>query len=274
MHDLLIRGGLVVDGTGLPGRPADVAVSGGKVTAIGRLAGEAAHRVIDADGLVVAPGIVDAHTHYDPQLTWDPLCDTSALHGVTTVAAGNCGFSVAPCRPDDHEYVAQLFARVEGMELSALSHVGWNFATFGEYLASRSGTLGVNLGMYVGHSAIRRWLLGDEAYERAATEDEIAAMAGGRCRAGSLRWTRCGRSPMRSGAADGDPSRTHPAARSRASTRMTVLFLRNWPPAAECPSSPKGSAGVQKWTRRAKRGNSPARFWTDLPSAARPSSRC
>ncbi len=177
MHDLLIRGGLVVDGTGLPGRPADVAVNGGKVTAIGRLAGEAAQRVIDADGLVVAPGIVDAHTHYDPQITWDPLCDTSALHGVTTVAAGNCGFSVAPCRMDDHDYLAQLFARVEGMELRALSQVDWNFSTFGEFLASRPGTLGINLGMYVGHSAIRRWLLGEEAYERAASADEIAAMA-------------------------------------------------------------------------------------------------
>jgi N-acyl-D-amino-acid deacylase len=178
MHDLLIRAGLVVDGSGLPGRPADVAVNDGKVTAIGRLSGEAAQRVIDADGLVVAPGIVDAHTHYDPQITWDPLCDTSALHGVTTVAAGNCGFSVAPCRGDDHDYLAQLFARVEGMELRALSQVGWNFSTFGEFLATRPGTLGINLGMYVGHSAIRRWLLGDEAYERAAGDDEIAAMAG------------------------------------------------------------------------------------------------
>ena len=177
MFDLLIRGGLVVDGTGLPGRPADVAVTDGRVTAIGRFAGAAAQQTIDADGLVVAPGIVDAHTHYDPQITWDPLCDTSALHGVTTVAAGNCGFSVAPCRPDDHGYLAQLFARVEGMELGALDHVGWNFATFAEYLATRPGTLGVNLGMYIGHSAIRRWVLGDEAYERTATEVEVEKLA-------------------------------------------------------------------------------------------------
>lgn len=177
MFDLLIRGGLVVDGTGLAGRPADVAVTGGRVTAIGRFPGAAARQTIDADGLVVAPGIVDAHTHYDPQITWDPLCDTSALHGVTTVAAGNCGFSVAPCRPGDHAYLAQLFARVEGMELGALEHVGWNFATFGEYLATRPGTLGINLGMYVGHSAIRRWVLGDEAYERAATAAEVQQLA-------------------------------------------------------------------------------------------------
>jgi N-acyl-D-aspartate/D-glutamate deacylase len=177
MHDLLIRGGLVVDGTGLPGRPADVAISDGVVTAIGRMGGEAARETIDADGLIVAPGIVDAHTHYDPQITWDPLCDTSALHGVTTVAAGNCGFSVAPCREDDHAYLAQVFARVEGMEIAALDHIDWKFATFGEFLSSRRGKLGLNLGMYVGHSAVRRWVLGDEAHQRAATEDEVKQMA-------------------------------------------------------------------------------------------------
>ncbi|HEV7720517.1 MAG TPA: amidohydrolase family protein [Iamia sp.] len=176
MHDLLIRGGLLVDGTGVPGRIADVAVKDGRVVAIGRLAGEAAVRTIEADGLVVAPGIVDAHTHYDPQITWDGLCDTSSLHGVTTVAAGNCGFGVAPCRQDDHEYLGQLFARVEGMDLAALEQIPWEFETFGEFLATRTGRLGVNLGMYVGHSAIRRWVMGDASYERAATEDELAAM--------------------------------------------------------------------------------------------------
>jgi N-acyl-D-amino-acid deacylase len=177
MFDLLIRGGFVVDGTGLPGRPADIGVTGGRITSIGRFPGAAAKQTIDATGLVVAPGIVDAHTHYDPQITWDPLCDTSALHGVTTVAAGNCGFSVAPCRPDDHPYLAQMFARVEGMEPRALDHIQWNFATFGEYLATRPGTLGINLGMYIGHSAIRRWLLGDEAFERASTEAEVQQLA-------------------------------------------------------------------------------------------------
>jgi N-acyl-D-amino-acid deacylase len=177
MHDLVIRGGLVVDGTGLPGKLADVAVDGGQVTQIGRLEVSAATRTIDAEGMVVAPGIVDVHTHYDPQITWDPLCDTSALHGVTTVAAGNCGFSVAPCRPDDHAYVKQVFARVEGMDQTALDHIDWNFATFEEFLATRRGRLGINLGMYVGHSAIRRWVMGDAAYEREATGDEIVTMA-------------------------------------------------------------------------------------------------
>lgn len=173
-HDLLIRGGLVVDGTGLPGKTADIGITDGRITAIGRLAGEAADEVIFADGLVVAPGIVDIHTHYDPQLTWDPLCDTSALHGVTTVAAGNCGFSIAPCRADDHEYVAQMFARVEGMDPVALDRVPWTFSTFDEYLASLDGHIGMNVGMYVGHSALRRWVMGDASFERPSTELELA----------------------------------------------------------------------------------------------------
>jgi N-acyl-D-amino-acid deacylase len=177
MFDLLIRGGLVVDGTGLPGRPADIGVTNGVITAIGRFPGAAAKQTIDATGLVVAPGIVDAHTHYDPQITWDPLCDTSALHGVTTVAAGNCGFSVAPTRPEDRPYLAQMFARVEGMELGALDNIDWNFETFGEFLATRPGRLGINLGMYLGHSAIRRWLLGDESFERASTPAEVQKLA-------------------------------------------------------------------------------------------------
>jgi N-acyl-D-aspartate/D-glutamate deacylase len=172
-HDLLIRGGLVVDGTGLPGRTADVGITDGRVTAIGRLAGEAAHEVLFADGLVVAPGIVDIHTHYDPQLTWDPLCDTSALHGVTTIAAGNCGFSIAPSRTDDHDYVAQMFTRVEGMDPEALARIPWGFASFGEYLGSLDGRIGLNVGMYAGHSALRRWVMGDAAFERPSTEVEV-----------------------------------------------------------------------------------------------------
>ncbi|MCU1357738.1 MAG: amidohydrolase [Acidimicrobiales bacterium] len=176
MHDLLINGGLVVDGTGVPGRIADVAIADGKVVGIGRHRGERAQRRIDADGLVVAPGIVDAHTHYDPQVTWDGLCDTSSLHGVTTVAAGNCGFGVAPCHGDDHEYLGQLFARVEGMDLAALDQIAWGFETFPEFLATREGRLGLNFGMYIGHSAIRRWVMGDASFEREAKEDEVAAM--------------------------------------------------------------------------------------------------
>ena len=176
MYDIVIRNGLLIDGTGTPGVISDIAIEDGRIAAIGNLDGAEASRTIDATGMVVAPGIVDAHTHYDPQLTWDPLCDTAALHGVTTLAAGNCGFSIAPCRSDDHEYIAQMFARVEGMDLGSLAHIEWGFETFEEFLATRAGRLGVNLGMYVGHSALRRWVMGDAAFERPATDDELAAI--------------------------------------------------------------------------------------------------
>src|SRR2546423_13289838 len=125
MLDLVVSDGLVVDGTGVPGRYTDVGVEDGRIVTTGRLRGVQAKRTIDASGLVVAPGIIDPHTHYDPQLTWDPVCDTSVLHGVTTVLAGNCGFSIAPCRPNDHDYLAQMFARVEGMDLAAFAHIPW-----------------------------------------------------------------------------------------------------------------------------------------------------
>ena len=192
MLDLIIRNGLVVDGTGLAGRHADVGVAGGRISAIGRLAGEQAARTIDATGMIVAPGIVDVHTHYDPQVTWDPVCDTSGLHGVTTVVAGNCGFSVAPCRAEDHAYLAQVFARVEGMDLSALGHVDWRFESFPEYLAALDGRLGLNFGMYVGHSALRRYVMGDACYERASNDaerDQIVALTEEAMRAGAMGWS-------------------------------------------------------------------------------------
>ena len=145
----------------------------GRITAIGRLAGEAATRVIDATGLVVAPGIVDAHTHYDPQITFDPCATPPRSTASPPWPPATAASPSRRCRADDHDYVAQVFARVEGMDPAALANVGWGFETFEEFLATRPGTLGVNLGMYVGHSAVRRWVMGDAAYERAATDDEI-----------------------------------------------------------------------------------------------------
>jgi N-acyl-D-aspartate/D-glutamate deacylase len=176
MYDLIVRGGTVVDGSGLAPRRADVAVRDQRIVAVGRLRGEQATREIDADGLIVSPGIVDVHTHYDPQITWDASCDTSVRHGVTTVVAGNCGFSIAPCHRDDHAYLAQMFARVEGMALEAFDHVRWDFETFPEFLRSREGQLGVNFGCYVGHSAVCRYVMGDASFEREASDDEIASM--------------------------------------------------------------------------------------------------
>ncbi|HEV3226302.1 MAG TPA: amidohydrolase family protein [Acidimicrobiales bacterium] len=176
-YDLVIRNGVVVDGTGLPRRRADVAITGGRVAEIGFVDGRGT-RELEADGRVVAPGIVDPHTHYDPQLTFEPYATSSCFHGVTTVVAGNCGFSVAPLRPGDADWLIQLFARVEGMDASALKGIPFDgFETFPEYLDSVDGKLGVNAAFYVGHCAVRRYVMGDACQEREATDAEIDDMA-------------------------------------------------------------------------------------------------
>jgi len=133
-YDLIVRGGYVVDGTGLPRRRVDVGVVDGRVAALARLDGADARETIDADGMIVAPGIVDVHTHYDPQITFDPYATVSCFHGVTTVVAGNCGFSVAPCKPEDRDFLSGIFARVENMDPIALSAITWDeFVTFPEW---------------------------------------------------------------------------------------------------------------------------------------------
>ena len=175
-YDLAIMGGIVVDGTGLARRRGDIAVKDGRVAKVGFVNPDDADSVIDADGLHVAPGIVDAHTHYDPQLTFEPHATSSCYHGVTTVLAGNCGFSVAPNRPDQRDYLARMFAKVEGMSPVALSAVKWDFESFPEYLERRTGTIGVNMASYIGHSAVRRTVMGEAGSEREATEAEIEQM--------------------------------------------------------------------------------------------------
>ena len=176
-YDLIIRGGFVVDGTGLPRRRVDVGIRGGKVATLAHLDGKTATEEIDATDLIVAPGIVDAHTHYDPQITFDPYATMSCYHGVTTVLAGNCGFSVAPVKPQDRDFLQGIFAAVENMDPIALSAVRWDEAqTFPEFVASRQGRLGINFATYIGHSNLRRWVMGEDATERAATPEEIDAM--------------------------------------------------------------------------------------------------
>ena len=176
--DLIVRGGMVVDGTGLPRRRVDVGVRDGRVAALGRLDGAQAGEEIDAAGQIVAPGIVDIHTHYDPQITFDPYATMSCYHGVTTVVAGNCGFSAAPVKPEDRTFLSGIFAQVENMDPVALSAVTWKeWVTFPEYLESRKGKLGVNFACYVGHSNLRRWVMGEAATTRPATDDEVAAMS-------------------------------------------------------------------------------------------------
>ena len=180
MLDLRIAGGTVIDGTGSPGRVADVGVRDGHIVAIGDEATKAAgkaDKTIDADGLVVSPGFVDIHTHFDAQVFWDTTLSPSPLHGVTTVIGGNCGFTIAPLEPEHGDYLMRMLARVEGMPLASLQQgVPWNWRTFGEYLDAIDGTLMPNAGFLVGHSALRRIAMGERSVGEAATDDDLAAM--------------------------------------------------------------------------------------------------
>ncbi len=175
--DLLIRGGRVVDGTGAPARAADVGMRAGRVVAVDEQLDGGATRELDADGLLVTPGFVDVHTHYDAQLHWDPTASPASWHGVTTLLTGNCGFTFAPCRPEDLEWLLLMLSRVEGMSADALAKgVDFPGGTLGDFLDNLEGRVGVNVGANVGHCALRRHVLGDEASVRTATDDEVAAM--------------------------------------------------------------------------------------------------
>jgi N-acyl-D-aspartate/D-glutamate deacylase len=176
--DVVIRGGTVIDGTGAPARRADVAVSGGRIVAVdgGKLKGR---NELDASGQVVAPGFIDIHTHYDAQVFWDPWLTPSCFHGVTTVIAGNCGFSIAPIRSDGVSLLARTLQHVEDMSFDTLSvGVPWDsFETFPDYLAAvERRNPALNYGCYVGHTAVRLYVMGEDAYERPAKHEEIERM--------------------------------------------------------------------------------------------------
>ena len=174
--DLIIRGARVVDGTGLPAYVADVGIKGSRIAKIGRI-DQGAARVIDAKGLLLTPGFIDVHTHYDVQLDWDPIVTPSCWHGITTVLAGNCGFTLAPAKPEDVDWLAGMLSRVEGMSRAALAE-GLKFegGGHGDYWGRFEGRIGVNVASYVGHSAVRRYVMGDDASEREATDEEIEQM--------------------------------------------------------------------------------------------------
>src|SRR5947207_6549775 len=164
--DLLIKNGTVVDGSGMPRYRADIGVRAGKIVEIGRIR-SSAEKVIDADALIVAPGFIDGHTHMDAQIAWDPLGSCSCWHGVTSVVMGNCGFALAPCKPEDREWFARCLTAVEDIPTEAmLAGIDWNWESFPEYLAKvASLPKGLNYGMYIGHSALRMSAMGRRALE-------------------------------------------------------------------------------------------------------------
>ena len=177
--DIVIRGGTVVDGTGAPGFEADVAVAGGRITEVGPRLAAGGARELDASGQVVAPGFIDIHTHYDAQVFWDPWLTPSAFHGVTTVVAGNCGFSIAPTRAEGVGILARTLQHVEDMSFDTLeAGVPWgDFETFPQYLdAVEARGVALNYACYVGHTAVRLYVMGEDAYERAPSPDELVRM--------------------------------------------------------------------------------------------------
>ncbi len=176
-YDLLIKDGMVADGSGLPRYRADVGVRHGRITAIGRIR-ERAREVIDAEGQVVAPGFVDGHTHMDAQVFWDPLGTCSCWHGVTSVVMGNCGFTLAPCPASDRHLVMRNLERAEDISAAAMdAGIDWTWTTFPEFL-DRVEALpkGINYACYLGHSALRTYAMGERAFEAPASEDDLRAM--------------------------------------------------------------------------------------------------
>jgi N-acyl-D-aspartate/D-glutamate deacylase len=176
-YDLVIKNGVVIDGSGLPRYRADVGVRQGRIATIGRIR-EGAREVVDAEGRVVAPGFVDGHTHMDAQIFWDPLGTCSCWHGVTSVVMGNCGFTLAPCAAADRHLVMRNLERAEDIASEAMeAGIAWTWTTFPEFLATLTSLpKGINYAGYLGHSALRTYVMGERAFEQASTEDDLRAM--------------------------------------------------------------------------------------------------
>lgn len=177
-HDLVIRGGTVIDGSGAKRFTADIGIKDGTIAEVGRITSTAS-RTIDADGLIVSPGFIDGHTHMDAQVAWDPLGSCSCWHGVTSVVMSNCGFALAPCKPEDRDLYARCLSAVEDIPTEAMAAgIDWTWETFPEYLATVERLpKAINYGMYIGHSALRMYAMGKRAFTEKATEDEMVRMA-------------------------------------------------------------------------------------------------
>ena len=176
MYDLVLKGGRIYDGSGMPSFNGDVAIENGKIVAIGRLNGGAT-RTLNVDGLAVAPGFIDPHTHLDAQLLWDPLGTSSCFHGVTSVVLGNCGLSLAPAKPENRESMIKSFVRVEAISRRVLEEgIEWKWTSTAEYLSTLGTRLGINAAALIGHIAVRHYVMGEDAVERQATAEEIARM--------------------------------------------------------------------------------------------------
>src|SRR5438067_4907592 len=178
MHDVVIRAGTVVDGTGAPARTADVAVDDGVITAVGRI-DERGRREVDADGLLVTPGWVDIHTHYDGQATWDPDVTPSSWHGVTTVVMGNCGVGFAPVQPDARSFLIELMEGVEDIPGTALHEgIDWQWSSFPEYLDALDSTeRAIDIAAQVPHAGLRAYVLGERAHDDNVGADDVEQMA-------------------------------------------------------------------------------------------------
>ena len=253
MLDLLIRGAELFDGTGAPPRRADVAVAAGRIARVAPRIADAATRTVEADGLALMPGIVDSHTHFDAQITWDPTLSPSPALGVTTAVIGNCGFTIAPCRPADRELTMRNLTQVEGMSIDALRQgIAWDFETFPEYMAQlrASGSV-ANVAAYVGHSSVRTWVMGSDAARREASRDEIGQMQA------------IVREAMRAGAV-GFASSTSPAHNGEGGLPMPSRLASDAEMAALVGAMAESGGGVYMLT---KGGHTPMPFLESLAAA-------
>ena len=255
MNELLIRGALVYDGSGAEPQACDVSIANGRIVAVTPPGGAApASQTIDATGLALMPGIIDSHTHFDAQITWDPFVRPSPALGVTTAVIGNCGFTIAPCRPADRESTMRNLTQVEGMSLDVLRQgIHWGFETFDEYLAQlkRKGSA-VNIAAYIGHSSVRTFVMGADAPKRAATADEITQMQA------------IVRSAMRAGAV-GFASSTSPAHNGEGGLPMPSRLADEREMAALVNAMGEGGRGVFMLT---KGGHTPVPFLESLAASS------